>query len=222
MIVTANPAHCAKFTDALLPKIRHLLICEAGLWPGARILDPFAGTGKGVEYLATCGFDAVGIELEPEFIESPLVEVGNALRLRYGQVFDAIVTSPTYGNRMADKDMRESVAGTYAKSLGRLASADSSCHMQWGEAYKAFHYIAWREAKRVLVPGGYFLLNIKNHIRGGEEQLVSEWHLETLDLLGFSLCETVEVPTPGQRLGANSAARVDFEYLHLLQRGRDK
>lgn len=214
---TTGTSHCAKFSDALLPQIADML--SKALPMGSMILDPFAGTGKGVDFLCEHNYDAWGVELEPEFIESPYVIEGNALSLPFGdEEFDGIVTSPTYGNRMADKDMRESVAGTYAKSLGRHASEGSSCHLQWGDKYREFHRAAWIEATRVLRDGGYFILNVKNHIRAKEEQLVSEWHCLVLASLGYELIETRFIETPGVRIGANSEARVDGEYLHLFRK----
>ena len=48
--------------------------------------------------------------------------------------------------------------------------------MQWGDAYRSFHVKAWREAWRVLRPGGRFVLNIKDHIRNGERMPVTDWH----------------------------------------------
>lgn len=214
-------AHCAKFSNALLPIARHLLGCVAELPAGSRVLDPFAGTGKGVAFLRdVCGYRAVGMELEGEFIDDKDVSCGNALDMaifRPGE-FQAVFTSPTYGNRMADKDMRESVAGTYAKSLGRVASEGSSCHLQWGDAYREFHVAAWTEADRVLMRGGYFLLNIKDHVRGKRLQHVPEWHAGVLGGLGYSLVEAFEVPTPGNRRGANHEARVDHELLVLYRK----
>lgn len=212
--------HCAKFSPSLLPVARHLLSCIAGLPAGAEVCDPFAGSSRGVEYLhRVCGFNAHGVELEPEWAEmSALTIQGNALELPWGDAsFDAVFTSPTYGNRMADKDQRESVAGTYAKSLGRESSEGSSNHLQWSEAYRSFHVAAWLEATRVLKPGGYFLLNIKNHIRGGEEQFVSEWHAGVLGGMAYSLVDKAFVETPSQRHGANSEARVDGENLFLFR-----
>ena len=49
--------------------------------------------------------------------------------------FDMVVTSPTYGNRMADhhnaKDGRRRI--TYTHNLGRTLTPGNSGAMQWGE-----------------------------------------------------------------------------------------
>lgn len=67
------------------------------------LLDPFAGVGK-VHQLATENIQTFGIELEPEWAnQHPRTEVGDARDLPFKDgYFDVVVTSPTYGNRMAD------------------------------------------------------------------------------------------------------------------------
>jgi hypothetical protein len=83
--------------------------------------------------------------------------------------------------------------------------------MQWGDAYREFHVKAWTEATRVLAPGGTFVLNIKNHIRAGKEQPVTEWHIETLLSLGYQLIEHEKINTPSMRYGQNAEKRIEYE-----------
>src|SRR5207302_7210410 len=115
--------HPAKFSDPLLPVLRALI------HPGARVLDPFAGSGRIHEITD----NAVGIEIEPEWADlHPHTHCGNALDLPFADaVFDVICTSPTYGNRMADhhdaKD--DSRRNTYRHALGRPLHADNSCQL---------------------------------------------------------------------------------------------
>ncbi len=207
-------SHCAKFTDSLLPVAEGMLRGRA-----ETILDPFAGTGKGVDYLRGKNYTAWGVELEPEFIGSEFVIQGSALALPFSTgSFDACFTSPTYGNRLADKDLRPSVSGTYAKSLGRMASQGSSCHLQWGDAYKEFHLKAWTEMKKALKPDGYFLLNIKDHIRNKKPVKVTDWHARTIVSLDFAHVTSRFVPTPGNRRGRNSDARTEGEWLILFRK----
>ena len=102
--VARPPArHPAKFTDTLLPAIAKLL--RPHVRPGYRVLDPFAGVGK-IFLLNQWypGMQIEGIEIEPEWAaQHPRTTLGNALALPWADShFDAIVTSPTYGNRMAD------------------------------------------------------------------------------------------------------------------------
>lgn len=70
----------------------------------------------------------------------------------------------------------------------------------------------------MLEPGGLFVLNIKDHVRRGSVVAVTDWHIETLESLGFATLEHIKVPCPGMRFGQNHGARVDYESVVLLQR----
>ena len=76
---------------------------------------------------------------------------------------------------------------------------------------------AWTEARRVLCPGAAFVLNIKDHIRAGKVQRVTDWHIEALEALGFRRLQTVNVTTPSMRYGANADLRVEYESVILFQ-----
>lgn len=179
-----------------------------------KLLDPFAGTGRIFE-LARPGLCIVGIEIEEEWAGSRNgMACANALSLPFPTgSFDAICTSPTYGNRMADhhnaRDASRRV--TYRHAIGRPLHPQNSGAMQWGAEYRAFHEKAWMECRRVLRPGGVFVLNIKDHIRGGERQAVTDWHIATILQLGFTHAESRHVPTPGMRFGANANTRIAYE-----------
>lgn len=112
--------HPARFNDAVLHQAGLYLLGRAWADPKAtaiRILDPMAGAGRvhelGGVTIQDAGmdsepravsFETVGVELEPEWAAAhPRTIVGDALRLPFADItFDAIVVSPTYGNRMAD------------------------------------------------------------------------------------------------------------------------
>jgi hypothetical protein len=207
---TMTTRHPARYTDALLPVFAQMV-------SGARsILDPMAGTGK-IFSLRDYGVTAQihAIELEAEWAAlHPETMVGNALCLPFANdSIDCVITSPTYANRMADhhdaKD--DSRRNTYRHALGRCLHPDNSGSMQWGERYRLFHNAAWLEVYRVLCPDGAFVLNIKDHIRKGERVRVTDWHVEALQGMGFSVAERVEVACPGNRFGQNGNARIDYE-----------
>ena len=211
--------HPAKFHGNLLPVIYDLLMYgQDELEEPCKILDPFAGVG-GIHALRDLdpAISTTGIEIEPEWAAaSPYTFVGDALDHTYADGwFDAIVTSPVYGNRMSDN--YESRDGSrrygYRFALGREVSEGSSAKLQWGAAYGDFHRLAWAEAVRVLRPEGVFILNIKDHIRLGEIQPVSGFHINTLMELGLQLTHVVPVPTPSTRHGANGELRIDGEVL---------
>lgn len=212
--------HPAKFTDSILVQAADTLECQ----PTGKLLDPFAGTGKGVDFMASRGWDAHGVEIEPEWASiSSLMVVGDATNLPFpDECFDVIFTSPCYGNRMADHHepgpSDTSTRNTYRHALERPLSPRSLAGVQWGPQYRRLHTKAWYEAFRVTKPGGHFLLNIKDHIRKGTIQPVTTWHIDTLVEVGYVFRWAGRVPTRGNRQGANGELRVDGETLALFRK----
>jgi DNA modification methylase len=135
-------------------------------------------------------------------------------------MFDAVVTSPCYGNRLADHHNASDPESrrSYTHDLGRDLSAGSSGAMHWGSAYRNFHRAAWAETWRVLRPGGRLVLNIKDHVRKGKRQLVAGWHITHLvSVAGFELLWNHNVETPTLRQGENAAARF-AEQVYVLRK----
>jgi hypothetical protein len=210
--------HPAKFNDKILDAIASLLPDDE-----LDILDPFAGVGR-VHELMTRNekWFTFGIELEKEWARVHHRTIkGNALDIHWEiGMFDAIVTSPCYGNRMADVYVGppNRVSHTYRLYLGHDLSPGSSAGLQWGEKYKIFHRLAWAEATRIVKPDGLFVLNIKDHYRASKLMPVTRFHARTLTQLGWKEQKRVEVDTPGQRHGQNHEARVEFESVILFHR----
>ena len=206
-------SHPAKYTDALLYTFVEMLRgCQ-------RVLDPFVGTGK--IFLVNRWLPELvihGVEIEPEWAKANSgTIVGNALHLPYADnSFNAICTSPAYGNRMADK-LLPGKRVTYANKLGRELHKDNSGGLQWGNKYKEFHLMAWRECRRVLDNSGMLILNIKDHVRNYKVQPVTDWHIETLQALGFVVIEHIDINCPGMRYGQNYELRVDCESVIKLE-----
>lgn len=213
--------HPAKYTDDFIP------IFADKLKGRESVLDIFAGTCK-IANIKDYGFKGKIYcnEIEPEWAEMGLgkvdsVNVGDAEHLPYkDDFFEAICTSPTYGNRMADHYEAKdgSKRNTYRHSIGRPLDEENTGRMQWGKKYKEKHKRVWAEAYRVLKTGGILILNIKNHIRKGEEMDVAGWQKETLLSTGFSLTEEIRVPVKGLGFGANADKRVGHEEILIFRK----
>ena len=212
--------HPAKFPDIVLGMMRE----EMRPHRGRLVLDPFAGIGRIMDLHPE--FDVVGLEIELEWAaqrEGVLcVDSIEWMRGTYGLTggggFSVIATSPSYGNRMADKLLVDGTRRhTYANALGRNLSDRNSGALQWGKAYRVFHEEAWEVAVSILDEGGMFLLNIKDHIRGGKHQYVTEWHVETLIHLGLTYSKHLRVPTRNMGHGQNYDVRRSEENTSELQ-----
>lgn len=210
------PSHPARYTTALLVTMAKMLQGRT------RILDTFGGVGGIFQlehWLPDATFDAVEIEKEWA-AKHPKTTLGNALALPFPDShFDAICTSPAYGNRMADHFVSTNprIAKSYRDFLGRDLNADNAGRLQWGAKYRDFHQRAWTEARRVLQPAGAFVLNIKDHIRNGQRVYVTDWHISCLEGLGFAMVQHEQVETPSHRYGANSEARLPYESVILFE-----
>lgn len=213
--------HPAKFSGPILDTIESIL--DERLPQQATVLDPFAGVG-GIHRLDK--WQTIGVEIEPEWASAhPDTIVGDSTRL--ATLFDldsidAIVTSPAYGNRMADNyagDPNNSRRFTYRIALGRTLDENNGAGLQWGYDYRVLHAAVWESCHAVLRPGGLMIVNVSNHIRAGVEQPVVEWHLATLTRFGFLLDEVRPVHTQRMRYGANGEKRVRTEKVLVLTKG---
>jgi SAM-dependent methyltransferase len=214
-----GPKHPAEFSPEIIP------ILAAAVPPAEypRVLDPFAGKG-GIHRLPN---STIGVEIEPEWaFWRPGTIKGNALYLPFpDESFDAIVTSPPYGNRFADaftpQEGSKWTWRSYTLDLGRPLHPDNTGQLHWGTKYRADHHKAWAEAVRVLRPGGRFVLNISDHIRDHQRQHVTDWHVESLTRLGLREIDRTDIQTKRMRHGDNAEARVDAEHVITFVKGGD-
>jgi len=206
--------HPSKYSDALLP------VFAKHLKKASKVLDPFAGTGKLKRIIPS----AILLEIEPEWAGVAKAIIGDATKMPFKNgYFDAICTSPTYGNRMADhfidhQKNKKYTRNTYRHCLGRSLHKNNSGRMQWGKKYQELHKKAWAECLRVLRENGILILNISNHIRAGEEIDVTTWHINTLKSIGFKLLYLYKIETPRQKMGANSKLRVLYESILIFEK----
>ena len=203
------PPHPARFPLAVIGVIRPYLKGYR------RVLDPMAGVG-------TLGAWANN-EIEPEWAGQcgPRTTIADARALPFCDAsFDACATSCCFGNRMSDHHNARDASKrhTYRHYIGRPLHPANGGRLQWGASYRELHEGIWAECWRVLKPGGRMIVNISDHIRRGERQGVSAWHLWALHRLGFVTVHLRKVRTPRQRHGANGHLRVDHEWVFVLER----
>ena len=208
--------HPAKYTDSFIPLFSKLLEGKNN------VLDPFGGTGK-LALIKDYGFTGRVIcnELEREWVDYSYNvnewHFGDAAKMIWAkdESFDAICTSPTYGNRMADhhnaKDGSKRI--TYKHRLGKELSPNNTGMMQWGEQYRETHKNIYSECIRVLKKDGVLILNVSNHIRKKQEVDVVSFHRESIVSLGLSLREEIKMHTPRMGFGRNRNARVENEFI---------
>ena len=175
--------HPAKYTDSFI------CIFAEILKDSKKILDPFAGTGK-IALIKDFGFcgEIYANEIEPEWIKPnkyncDFITTEDAEFLQYPDgFFDAICTSPTYGNRMADHHIAKdgSKRNTYTHCIGRQLSDGNTGKMQWGSEYMEKHDRIYKHLASLVKNGGLFVCNVKNHIRKGKEIDVKSFHEESL------------------------------------------
>lgn len=215
-----TPYHPAKYPVHMLPLFASVLKATGA----TSVLDPMAGTGR-VWRLREHGFDGriVVNDIESHWFDVPdwlETHVSDAARMVWAEdgEFDAICTSPTYGNRQADHHNAKdgSRRYTYRHTHWRDLHPENTGAMQWGSAYRDKHRAIWAECLRVLKPGGCLVLNVKDHYRDGEVRPVSKWHVLTLIDLGAGLAEHHTVPVRGNRNGANAELRVGHEDVWVL------
>jgi hypothetical protein len=239
---TMTVRHPAKFTGSVLTAVT-LDMAERGVPRDADVFDPFAGVGL-VHALPYLTF---GIEIEPEWADrAARTMTGESLASMEETTarYDVVVTSPCYGNRMADhhenKDACKRCSGSgieqwpdivcticggdgisprrsYRHDLGRMPTEGSSATLHYGPAYRAFHRRAWRGVYRVLEPGGLFYLNSKDFYRRRRRVRVSDWHRRTCRAIGFEHAGTLPVKVNGLRMGANRE-RVHQELIYVLRK----
>jgi DNA modification methylase len=214
--------HPAKFSDVFIPLLAELLKYKKS------VLDPFAGTGK-IAAIKEYGFAGkiTCCEIEPEYANLCVYQVdkwyiGDSADMYWADdnSFDAICTSPTYGNRMADhfNATDSSRRLTYRHTLGRSLHSQNTGRMQWGDKYRDKHDKIYTECLRVLEPGGFFIVNISDHIRAGRIIPVTAWHKSALNKLGLIFVDKLEIKTQRMRFGENSNVRVNHESILIFRR----
>lgn len=258
-LVTADElrrAFPAKYTAGILDAIKAEL--QQRFLHTARILDPFAGIG-GIHQLADrLPCTTVGIELEAECAAlhprtihgdsrraaSLLGDLRAAAGMGPSDLFDAIVTSPAYGNRFADQYLGSdnekcrtcdgdgtgctACAGTgrarskragYAIALRRRLSAGSGAAVAWGDKYRRIHAAVLAAVDDTLATDGWWLVNVSSFIGDDTYRDVMEWWVERIAERA-RVVRLIAVETPRMGFGQNGDARVPVEHIIVAQKDR--
>lgn len=135
--ITENVAasHPAKWSTPVLEAITAAVENEADrVGHGLSLLDPMAGIGRARLEQATKPYAraVAGVELQPEWCTAGTTQ-GNATRLDFASgLFDGVVTSPVFGNRMSDhhdaKDRCGACGGTAYRTDPALGVHGSDLH----------------------------------------------------------------------------------------------
>ena len=216
--------HPAKFSQPILEELRQIVdvfVPAFGRRP-LRVLDPMAGVGT-IHQLQDAGRIATtGLEIEPEWAEQhPGTIEGDATDMPFGSAsFEMIVTSPPYGNRMADQFVSKdgTTRITYYHFLGRRLHENSSAGMHFGPEYCKTMRDILVECKRVLVPDGVFVLNVSDFIRAGKIVPVAQFYLDEMIRLRYKVVADKAIPTQRMRYGANHRLRVESERVIVFRK----
>jgi hypothetical protein len=212
-----NPA---KFTNSILDVITDKLIGFGGKY----ILDPFGGSGKIalIKKSIPCYIHCNDIEngwKEDYPVDKWYHQDAQTLDTK-GLLYDAIVTSPTYGNRMADhhnaKDASKRI--TYTHRYGAKLTEGNTGVLHFGNEYKNKHVAIFRHLLTLLKDGSIVMVNVSDFIRKGEVVGVVSWWKDMLEGLGLAFIEEVQIKTPRMRFGANNEKRVEGESLLVFKK----
>jgi hypothetical protein len=211
--------HPAKYSKELLPYLaKHSYgVC----------LDIMGGTGrigllKEINPLIT---KTISNELEKEWaiqgIENKVDEIiiGDAKNLKLS--VDCIITSPPYGNRMADNfkpSKPSSMRKLYAGDLGRTPSNGSVCCKHFNRGYEEIIKEIYDNVIKN-VQHDLFILNVSNFIRKFKEVDVISWYLNYFKENGYYLKYRYDIVTRRQRgVGANAHLRVPTEFIGVFSK----
>lgn len=102
---------------------------------------------------------------------------------------------------------------TYTHYLGRQLNDENTGKMQFGNTYIDKHMRIYKHLFTLVKWGGYYILNVKNHIRKGVEVDVVGFHKKALSDVGFTEMCDLTIETPCMRFGRNGNKRINKEHI---------
>lgn len=232
MTETKQMIHPAPYSAPILERFVAILQDRLAVQPDLpiKVLDPFAGTGR-IHQLGGNLVETVGVEIQPQWAAlHPQTRVGDATALPtpWTGHFDVVITSPTYGNRFADKHKAKdgSVRRSYTHDLRRM-TGDEELELEptntgqfqfHTKQYQELHRKAYHEVWRVLRAGGWFVLNVSDSIKNREVVPVAQWHHDLATDIGFDTIEIIPIETRRMKFGQNAAARPAYEMIYVMEK----
>lgn len=225
--------HPAKFSEPILQVLARQVRAEVKRQARPTpllLVDPFAGVGRCHQLEQVGKVMTLGVEIEAEWANchQRTVCADSLDWMAYQVAFmdrraDIVATSPCYGNRFADHhEARDgSTRRSYRHDLGRMPSDGSASVMPWGARYWRFHATAYQRIFALLRPGGLFLLNVSDFVKGEAVVPAASWHHGAASAVGFEPAGprwALQVPTDRMRHGENHEARVPFEVVYRFRK----
>ena len=218
------PEHPAKFPQRVIDEIAALLPYYVG--PGSSILDPFAGVG-GIHDLRGHGYQTMGVEIVGKwaFARSGTV-LGDATEIAMifaGQQFDAVVTSPTWGNGLGQRSPHPNAGDgkryAYADAVGEKLEPTNTGGVRFGKRYRALHETVWAQCNELLRPGGILMFNCRDSPNGQKmPRPVTGWHITALQALGLELDVISAVAARGIGHGERRNSIGDAELIVVMRK----
>ena len=210
--------HPATWNDALIAAAVELIDHHTEE-PGI-LIDPMAGEGRHYEALADAGWTLILSDIHAWPHRSSRVVHGDATDIaRDDNSIDVLLTSPPFGNRLADKMSTDDDRRiTYADRRGCDTADNDAAGLQWGSAYRSTMQDIWTETARVLRDDGLAVIDIKDHIRRDVRQHVTAWTVDAWQQLGWTVTDIIPVPAIGYRGVRHDRARTDAHSLIALRR----
>lgn len=186
--------------------------------------DPFAGTGERLKSVCSrAGREFSGTEIEPEFIETDLVKVGDATDpLSYPNKPVLIVTSPTYANGVNDHFNAGDTSKryTYRSALGRDLDERNTGRYGFrsGKSSFAKYWNLNRLAVEIWASRSFpVVINISDFISGGKRVPMTVYWKDLLRNNNYHILEEIPVVTPRMRNGENRDVRVPTELVFVAE-----
>jgi len=178
--------------------------------PGETILDPFGGTGS-ILVAGISGRDLIILELEKPFVEiiakaiegfqpDSVTLIPGDCRQVLPLACNHVVTSPPYGNILQGTGLKNVGKSSSDTAMNKYAGTGASTlnlgrlnPFLYGQHMRRVYQLLYESVK----PGGTMTVIIKDRMKDGVREFLSEVCIRTVAQQGFQLQEWYKWKTPG-------------------------